>query len=92
MAKRPSLAESMESVKKSVAQATKPPRDGQSHVGLRPYTAATRQGTKRVTVPLSEEEHKRFKVAAAEKGRSIEDLARELFAPVIGKPSRSKAP
>jgi hypothetical protein len=71
--KRPSLASSMKALKEDVApdpvafvaKAT-PPK----------FHAATREGMKRLLVPVTPQLHKRLKIAAAERDTTLEALAR----------------
>jgi hypothetical protein len=51
----------------------------------KPYLAATREGMKRVTVPVSPDERKRLKGLAVDASRSIEDLMREALADLFAK-------
>ena len=90
MSKRPSLAATMKAVKEApvpapvavLVPAQPAPTD------RKPYVAATREGTKRVSLPLSPEEHRRLKRLAVDTGRTVEGLMREalsdLFAKVSG--------
>lgn len=93
MAKRaPSLAKSMQAVKAAatpapVAVLVQPPAAPAPTAPKtpKPYFAATREGMKRVAVPLSPEEHRRLKRLAVDTDRSIEALMREALADFFAK-------
>jgi predicted HicB family RNase H-like nuclease len=63
--KRPSLASSMKALKESTESAAPAP-----------YHAATRDGMKRLLIPVAPALHKRIKIRAAEQEMTIEALAR----------------
>lgn len=87
MAKRPSLADSMNAVARAPAASVREPEPTPvapivkttTEEG-RGYFAATRQGKKRVTFQTSESDHRRLKRLSADTGRSIEALMAEALA------------
>lgn len=84
MSKRPSLAESMKSVRPSappVLHIDPTPATEER----KPYHAATRAGMKRLTAVLSPEDHRRVKRLAVDTDRSIEDLMREALVDLLSK-------
>jgi predicted HicB family RNase H-like nuclease len=67
--KRPSLANSMKALKEDVAPLV-------AAKAREPYHAATREGMKRLLVPVTPQLHKRLKIAAAERDTTLEALTR----------------
>jgi len=73
--KRPSLASSMKALKEDVAP--DPAVLIAKARGEAPkFHAATREGMKRLLVPVTPQLHKRLKIAAAERDTTLEALAR----------------
>lgn len=94
MAKRPSLADSMNAVARAPAIPVREPEPAPAAPVARAkpeegrgYFAATREGKKRVTFQTSPGDHRRLKRLSADTGRSIEALMTEALADLFAKTS-----
>lgn len=78
MTKRPSLSASMKELKEDVAP-DPVALVAKARTATAPVRAATREGMKRLLVPVTPDLHKRLKLAAVTNDKTLESIAREAL-------------
>jgi len=81
MTKRPSLAESMKMFSEPGPTIQMQPKDvsASSQQQEKKYYAATREGLKRLLVPIEPKIHKQLKLFAIQNDRTLESITREAI-------------